>query len=193
METALSEARIILASASPRRRELMAYFGIPFAIVPSDIPENADGSGPAQVQALARNKGLDIFSRYPGMPVLSADTLVCVDELILGKPATHGQAAQMLQTLSGRWHQVHTGVCLHIPGGEVREQTVTTNVLFRTIGEAELKGYAASAEPMDKAGAYAMQGTGSIFIDRIDGSPSNVIGLPLCAAAELLRGAGLYL
>jgi len=192
METALSKARIILASASPRRRELMAYFGIPFAIIPSTIPENAQGSGTEQVRVLARSKGMDVFSHHPEMPVLSADTLVCLDTLILGKPGTHAQAAQMLQTLSGRWHQVHTGVCLHMPDGTVREQTVTTHVLFRTIGEAELASYAASVEPMDKAGAYAMQGTGSIFIQRIDGSPSNVIGLPLCTVAGLLKDAGLY-
>ncbi|HPF86914.1 MAG TPA: Maf family protein [Candidatus Limiplasma sp.] len=192
MKTALPKARIILASASPRRRELMAYFGIPFTIIPSTAPEDAQGSGMEQVRLLARQKGLDVFSGHPGYPVLSADTLVCLDTLILGKPNTHAEAAQMLKTLSGRWHQVHTGVCLHTPDGAVRQQVVTTNVLFRTIGDAELARYAASEEPMDKAGAYAMQGTGSIFIKRIDGSPTNVIGLPLCTVAELLQAAGLY-
>ncbi len=193
METALSKARMILASASPRRLELMAYFGIPFAVVPSTAPEEAEGSGREQVRILARNKGLDIVSRHPGLPVLSADTLVCLDTLILGKPATHEDAARMLAALSGRWHQVHTGVCLHTPDGRVREETVTTNVLFREIGQAEMAAYAASEEPMDKAGAYALQGTGSILIERIDGSPSNVIGLPLCTVAEMLKDAGLYL
>jgi len=192
METALQKARVILASASPRRRELMAYFGVPFAIVASDIPEEAAGSGLEQVRVLARLKGGDVFARYPQYPILSADTLVCIDGRILGKPSTHEEAFEMLSLLAGRWHQVHTGVCLHRPGGSILERTETSNVLFRKIGETELRRYAGSEEPMDKAGAYAMQGTGSIFIERIDGSPSNVIGLPLCAAADLLKEAGLY-
>ena len=192
METVLEQARIILASASPRRRELMAYFGIPFAIVASGAPEDAEGSGIHQVRVLARRKGQDIFKQYPEYPVLSADTLVCFDNRVLGKPTTHAEAAEMLAALSGRWHQVHTGVCLHTPDGQVREHVETTNVLFRTIGDAERLRYAQTGEPMDKAGAYAMQGTGSVFIDRIDGSPSNVIGLPLCTATALLIEAGLY-
>ena len=192
METSLHQARLILASASPRRRELTAYFGVPFTVVASDIPEIAGGGGLEQVQTLARMKGRDVFLRYPAYPVLSADTLVCIDDQILGKPASHEQAAQMLSLLSGRWHQVHTGVCLHTPDGLVRERAETTNVLFRTIGRAELLRYAASEEPMDKAGAYAMQGTGSILIEKIDGSPSNVIGLPLDIVTALLADAGLY-
>lgn len=192
METALSEARIILASASPRRRELMAYFGLPFAVIPSAVPENALGSGLEQVQTLARIKGADIFSRHPEYPVFSADTLVCLEEHILGKPASHAEAARMLSMLSGRWHQVHTGVCLHMPGGRILERVSTTNVLFRKISQKELLRYAESEEPMDKAGAYAMQGAGSALIERIDGSPSNVIGLPLDAAADLLAEAGFY-
>lgn len=191
METALQTARIILASASPRRRELMAYFGIPFAILPSTVPENAQGTGLQQVRELAMQKGRDVFSSHPAYPVLAADTLVCLGDRILGKPATHEEAAQMLKSLSGYWHEVHTGVCLLTPDGAARERTVSTRVLFRTIDEAELARYAASEEPMDKAGAYAMQGTGSIFIEQIDGSPSNVIGLPLCTVAELLKDAGL--
>ena len=128
METALSEARIILASASPRRLELMGYFGIPFAVIPSTAPENAQGTGLEQVRALAVVKGADVYKRHPGYPVLSADTLVCLDEYILGKPKSHAEAAQMLSMLSGRWHQVHTGVCLHMPDGRVLERTATTNV-----------------------------------------------------------------
>jgi septum formation protein len=192
METALSKARIILASGSPRRRELMAYFGIPFAVVASAIDEKAEGSGAEQAQRLARDKGLEVYKRCPGYPVLSADTLVCLGSMVLGKPRSRAEAARMLSMLSERWHQVVTGVCLLTPDGAVRERLVTSSVLFRKIGEKELLRYAASREPMDKAGAYAMQGTGSIFIDRIDGSPSNVIGLPLCTVAELLTDANLY-
>ena len=192
METALQKARMILASSSPRRRELMAYFGVPFAIIASGASEDAEGSVTDMVRELARRKGLDVFKRYAQLPVLSADTLVCVDGVVLGKPDTHETAARMLSALAGQWHQVHTGVCLYTPDGLVRERLETTSVLFRKIGEAELSRYAESEEPMDKAGAYAMQGTGSIFIERIDGSPTNVIGLPLCATAELLMEAGLY-
>ncbi len=192
METTLSKARIILASASPRRRELMAYFGVPFAVVPSTASEKAEGSGIEQVQTLAKVKGLEVFKRYPEYPVLSADTLVCFGNTILGKPKSHAKAAQMLSMLSGRWHQVHTGLCLLTPEGWVHERLETTNVLFRKIGEKELLRYAASDEPMDKAGAYAMQGIGSLLIERIDGSPSNVIGLPLTMVADLLRDINLY-
>ena len=192
METALSEARIILASGSPRRRELMAYFGIPFTIIPSTAPEDASGAGLEQVQILARVKGADVFKRYSGYPVLSADTLVCLDDRILGKPKSHAEAAQMLSALSGCWHQVHTGVCLHMPHGSVRERQETTNVLFRKLGEQEVLRYAESEEPMDKAGAYALQGVGNLLIERIDGSPSNVIGFPLAAVAGLLNDENLY-
>ncbi|HPJ03425.1 MAG TPA: Maf family protein [Candidatus Limiplasma sp.] len=192
METTLNQARLILASASPRRRALMAYFGVPFAVIPSSVEEIAQGTGLDQVQALALQKGAEIFGRYPGYPVLSADTLVCLDNAVLGKPETHEQAERMLSALSGHTHQVVTGVCLFLPDGSILKRTATTDVLFRSIGKTELARYAASEEPMDKAGAYAMQGTGSMFIDRIVGSPSNVIGLPLCEVKELLEDAGLY-
>lgn len=192
METTLQKASIILASASPRRRELLEYFGIPFAVIPSAVEENAQGSGLEQVKRLAFEKGAEVFARYPDYPVLSADTLVCLDDAILGKPKTRDEAADMLSMLSGRTHQVVTGVCLFLPGGEVLTRTATTDVLFRPIGETERRRYTASDEPMDKAGAYAMQGVGSMFIDRVAGSPSNVIGLPLCEVKELLEDAGLY-
>ena len=193
METVLSNARLILASASPRRRELLAYFGVPFAVIPSNIPEEAIGTGAQQVQVLAKQKGMDIFERYPHCPVLAADTLVCLDDTVLGKPQSHADAFRMLSMLSEQKHQVVSGVCLLTPDGAVRERVVTTDVLFRKIGEEELRRYAATEEPMDKAGAYAMQGVGSVFIEQIDGSPSNVIGLPLHTVAELLTDAKLYL
>ena len=115
MERPVAQARLILASGSPRRRELLAHFGIPFAVVPSDAEENATGTGLERVAALARMKGEDIFALYPHLPVLSADTLVCLDDLVLGKPRDGNDARQMLALLSGRWHSVHTGVCLRMP------------------------------------------------------------------------------
>ncbi len=192
METQVSQARLILASGSPRRRELLAHFGIPFAVVPSGAEENADGTGLRRVAALARLKGEEVFRRYPTLPVLSADTLVCLDDQVLGKPETPEDARRMLLLLSGRWHSVYTGVCLRTPSGAVLERVDTTRVKFRPIDPAEAARYVATGEPMDKAGAYAMQEMGGLFVERIEGSPTNVIGLPLTAVAALLSAAGLY-
>ena len=191
METTLRQARLVLASGSPRRRELLAHFGIPFAVVPSGADEAATGTGLTQVAALARRKGADVFARHASLPVLSADTLVCLDDLVLGKPLDEGDARRMLRLLSGRWHSVHTGVCLHLPGGAVLERVETTRVRFATLSDAAIARYVATGEPMDKAGAYAVQEIGGILVERIEGSPSNVIGLPLSAVAALLAAAGL--
>jgi septum formation protein len=193
METPVSKARLILASGSPRRRELLAYFGLPFAVVPSGAEENAVGPCRERVAALARMKGEDVFEKYPSLPVLSADTLVCLDDLVLGKPGDEADARRMLQTLSDRWHEVYTGVCLHTPDGVTREKVETTRVRFRRLSLTEIDRYVRTGEPMDKAGAYAMQGVGGIFVERIEGSPTNVIGLPLAAVAALLASAGIPL
>ena len=191
METPVSQAQLILASGSPRRRELLNHFGIPFAVVPSQKEEDASGAGLTRVAALARMKCGDIFDRYPGYPVLAADTLVCLDDLILGKPADEADAARMLRLLAGRWHSVYTGVCLMLPGGAAHERVETTRVKFRRMSEGEIARYVRTGEPLDKAGAYAVQEIGGIFVERIEGSPSNVIGLPLTAVASLFNIAGL--
>jgi septum formation protein len=191
METTLQQARLVLASGSPRRRELLAHFGIPYAVVPSGADETAVGTGLTQVAELARRKGADVFARHASLPVLSADTLVCLDDCVLGKPMDEADARQMLRMLSGRWHSVHTGVCLHLPGGSVLERVETTRVRFATLSDAAIARYVATGEPMDKAGAYAVQEIGGIFVERIEGSPSNVIGLPLATVASLLAAAGL--
>lgn len=193
METSVSEASLILASGSPRRRELLAYFGLPFAVVPSDADENATGSGLERVAVLARLKGRDVFARYPNLPILSADTLVCLDDMVLGKPRDEADARQMLGFLSGRCHSVYTGVCLHMPDGAILERVDTTRVRFRKLSPGEIDRYILTGEPMDKAGAYAMQGVGGIFVERIEGSPTNVIGLPLSTVATLLYAAGFTL
>ncbi len=193
METSLSKARLILASGSPRRRELLAYFGLPFAVIPAEAEENAVGSGLERVATLARQKGQEVFNRHPELPVLSADTLVCTDDLVLGKPADRQDACRMLNMLSGRWHSVHTGVCMHMPNGVLYERVETTRVRFRRLSPQDIDYYVNSGEPMDKAGAYAVQGIGGIFVDRIDGSPSNVIGLPLTVVSALLMSAGFPL
>ena len=191
METALAEAKLVLASGSPRRRELLAHFGIPFAVVPSGANEDATGTGLTQVAELARRKGADVFARYSTLPVLAADTLVCLDDQVLGKPSDQADACRMLRALAGRWHSVYTGVCLHTPSGAVLERVETTRVRFAPLSDAAIARYVATGEPMDKAGAYAIQEIGGIFVKRIEGSPTNVIGLPLATVAELLAAAGL--
>ena len=181
---------LLLASASPRRRELLSLLGVPFQIVPSSAEEEATGQGRDQVAAIARLKCDDVFVRNPNGFVLAADTLVCVGESVLGKPDDPADTARMLRLLSGRWHEVHTGVCLRGPGGSTVSRVETTRVRFVPLSEEMIDRYIRTGEPVDKAGAYAIQGVGGIFISRIDGSPSNVMGLPLSAVSEMLADAG---
>ena len=178
---------VILASASPRRQELLGYYGIPFEVVPSGAEEDATGSGEEQVRQLARRKCEDVAARYPDRLVLAADTLVCADDAVLGKPADEEDALRMLKLLSGREHQVHTGVCLRCPDGQYIERVATTKVTFLPVGEELLRRYIATGEPMDKAGAYAIQGRAGAFIASIEGSPTNVIGLPLEVLTEVFQ------
>lgn len=178
---------MILASASPRRQELLGFYGIPFEVVPSGADENAAGSGEEQVRQLARRKCEDVASRYPDRLVLAADTLVCVDDQVLGKPADEEDALRMLRLLSGREHQVHTGVCLRCPDGRFIDRVATTKVTFLPVGDELLRRYIATGEPMDKAGAYAIQGRAGALIASIEGSPTNVIGLPLEVLTEVFE------
>ena len=178
---------LILASASPRRQELLGFYGIPFEVIPSGAEEDASGSGEEQVRQLARRKCEDVAARYPDRMVLAADTLVCVDDAVLGKPADAEDALRMLKLLSGREHQVHTGVCLYCPDGRYVEQVATTSVTFLPVGEELLRRYIATGEPMDKAGAYAIQGRAGALIASITGSPTNVIGLPLEVLTEIFQ------
>ena len=184
---------LILASASPRRRDLMSHFGLPFEIVPSHGPENALGGGREQVAKIAHDKCSEVAALYPDRLVLAADTLVCVDDQILGKPKDARDAAVMLRKLSGRWHDVYTGVCLRGPNGLVDTRVEVTRVEFIPLSQVMIDRYVATGEPMDKAGAYAIQGISGIFISRIEGSPSNVIGLPLALVGEMLQNAGITL
>ena len=186
-------APVILASASPRRQELLGYYGIPFEVVPSGAEEDATGSGEEQVRQLARRKCEDVAARYPDRLVLAADTLVCADDAVLGKPADEEDALRMLKLLSGREHQVHTGICLRCPDGQYIERVATTKVTFLPVGEELLCRYIATGEPMDKAGAYAIQGRAGAFIASIEGSPTNVIGLPLEVLTEVFQQLHLTL
>ncbi len=180
----------ILASGSPRRRELLRQLGFSFTVIPSRLEEtNQRGMEPrGHATYYAKEKAKEVAQRYPEQWVLAADTIVVVAEEILGKPANVTEATAMLSRLSGRSHHVITGVCLlHAQCGVEESQTVETEVFMRRLDAADIEGYIATGEPMDKAGAYGIQGIGGCLVQRIEGSYSNVVGLPLCETVELLR------
>lgn len=197
---------LVLASASPRRQELLRNAGISFTVEPADIDETPrDGESPRDcAERLAREKALALSNTRPQDYVLGADTVVAVDDIILGKPVDAADAARMLRLLSGRTHQVITGVCLvagtvanelaqkpRTGNREVRTASETTLVTIRDLSDDEIHEYVATGEPMDKAGAYAIQGMASRWIPQIDGDYSNVVGLPVKLVCELLREQGL--
>ena len=183
---------IILASQSPRRRELLSLYGIPFVVDPSQADEDhVTGTGAERVKALAKVKCDEVAQRYPGRMVLAADTLVCVEDEILGKPKDEQDAHRMLRLLSGRAHEVHTGVCLRMPDGRELCGVDTTQVHFMEMTDEMIDRYIATKEPMDKAGAYGIQSTAGIFISHIEGSASNVIGLPLGLVTDFFTEAGI--
>ena len=186
---------IVLASASPRRQELLRQIGCAFRVVVSEAEElSDDGISPDRLaEENARRKAKDVAAKEGGnVPVLGADTVVAVDGMIMGKPKDAADAARMLRLLSGRQHFVYTGIALAYKG-EVYEDVVRTEVWVDELSEKEIDAYIAMGEPMDKAGAYAVQGIAAKFIPRIDGSFSNVVGLPLHAVKELARKAGIVL
>jgi septum formation protein len=182
-----SNNMLILASSSPRRRELLTLAGIAFTVDSIDIDEtHRPGESPeAFTQRLAREKAEPIFAKHPNATVLGADTIVVCDEKILGKPIDAADAARMLRLLSGRNHQVITGVAVLSQSG-TRTQAEITMVTMKKLSEEEIKNYIATGEPMGKAGAYAIQGRASIWIPRIEGDYFNVVGLPLALVASML-------
>lgn len=182
--------QLVLASASPRRQELLSLLSIPFETVPSQADETISGSGEKRVMALALRKGSEVAARFPDRAVLSADTLVCVGDEVLGKPENEADARRMLALLSGQAHHVYTGVCLIIPGKAPQTEVCCTAVHFVPLSDDLIARYAATGEPIDKAGAYAIQGRAGAFVDSIEGSPTNVIGLPLETVTRLLTAAG---
>jgi len=185
---------LILASASPRRQELLRSAGIPFTVRPADIDERPRAGEAAQecVERLAREKALAIFQGHPESWVLGADTIVAVDKMILGKPRDAGDAARMLRQLSGRTHAVITGVCVVGPvASQTQTISETTLVTMCDISDGEIHDYIATGEPMDKAGAYGIQGIASRWIPRIEGDYSNVVGLPVARVHALLRERGI--
>jgi septum formation protein len=178
---------IILASQSPRRRELLATAGIPFSVRVSPVEEVRRPSETAEeyVRRLAREKAEAVAQ--PGEIVLGADTVVVLGGEVLEKPRDAAGARGMLARLSGRGHVVITGVCLLHPGGVIVESE-STSVRFAALSEREIEEYVASGEPMDKAGAYAIQGLASKFVERIEGCYFNVMGLPLARVYRMLKG-----
>ena len=185
--------RLILASASPRRRELLRQICPVFEVVPSEIDETLDG-GPISdaVARLAIRKARAIAARAPGTIVLAADTVVVVDGMALGKPAGAQEAAAMLMRLRGREHEVVTGVAVIEAGtGRAVSTTVVSRVLMASYPDSTIEAYVASGSPLDKAGAYAIQDLGGRLVDALVGSYTNVVGLPLAATRRLLREFGV--
>lgn len=183
---------LVLASASPRRRELLAAAGVTFRVESVSVDESPlEGETPAGcVERLALSKARAILARYPSEIVLGADTTVVLDGRMLAKPADDVEAAEMLTALSGQIHEVLTGIAVATSSAE-RSLVERTSVWMSKISREEIAWYIASGEPRDKAGAYAIQGLASRFIPRIEGSYSNVVGLPVAAVLQLIREMGL--
>lgn len=184
---------LVLASASPRRADLLREAGILFRVAPAHIDEAVRVGEPpeAYVERLAREKAEAVHAASAEAFVLGADTTVVVDDTILGKPADRAEAAGMLELLAGRSHRVLTGVALLGPADFRRAAVVSTNVTFSRLSDADIAWYVGTGEPLDKAGAYAIQGGASRFVERIDGSFSNVVGLPMEVVATWCREAGI--
>jgi len=185
---------LVLASASPRRRELLGWLGVEHVVEPADVDERARPAetGPELVRRLATAKAAAIAVRRPHDWVLGADTIVEIDGELLGKPVDRPDGTRMLARLSGREHRVATGFALLAPGGAVRvADVVLSRVRFRRIEQRALAAYLETGEPDDKAGAYAIQGLGAALIERVEGSFTNVMGLPLVEVERALEEAGL--
>ena len=186
-----NDASLILASGSPRRRELLSLMGIEFSACPVDVDEHLTGHPRQVVAALADRKATAAHDLHPGKTVLGADTLVYCRGEVLGKPKDEADALRMLRLLSDHMNTVYTGVCV-IDGatGEKQVKVDTAEVCFQYIDDDSALRYVQSGEPMDKAGAYGVQGMGGMFVKSINGSPSNVIGLPMHLVRDMLRSIG---
>lgn len=185
--------RLILASKSPRRYDLLKQLGLDFDVIPSKIEEDfVQGESPREhVIRLAEAKALDVGNRFPEKWVIGADTIVYVDGVILGKPKSREEAFEMLRLISGKEHRVLTGVSVrHLKKGKGESETVETVVRVKTLSPVEMDWYIRTGEPFDKAGGYGIQGIGSFMIESINGSYTNVVGLPLCELIQMLIRLG---
>jgi septum formation protein len=187
----------ILASASPRRREILEQLGISFSVDCSGIeepPRNAHEAPSRYAIRLARLKARAVAPKYPRGLVLAADTIVVLGHRIFAKPKTRSEARSMLKSLSGRWHEVVSGICLQDCGARRAYSTSSSSrVHFRRLSPAEIEWYLKTGEYRDKAGAYGIQGFASLFIDRIEGCYFNIVGFPVAAFEKLCRKAGIRL
>jgi len=193
MSYAVNRPGLILASKSPRRRYLLEKAGLQFTVIPSKVDETAAilSDPESYVKNLAEAKAGDIANRYPESWIIGADTVVFIDDTILGKPATRDDAQAMLKRLSAKTHQVHTGYCICRKATcHFISECVTTDVSFKNLSDREIDWYINSGEPFDKAGAYAIQGLGTFLVKRINGSYTNVVGLPVCEVLEYLIKEG---
>ena len=187
-----TQPRVILASASPRRRELLGLVGIAHEVRPADIDETQHpGESPvAYAERLARGKAAVIAAADTAAAVIGADTIVVVDGVVLGKPTDADDAARMLRVLSGRRHMVHTAVAV-VFRGRTASGVESVDVTFRELSDSEIRGYIATGEPMDKAGAYGIQGFGATIVERVEGDYFSVMGLGLRRLVALFAQVGL--
>lgn len=181
---------IILASGSPRRKELLSHIVCDFTVIPSNIPEVASGTPLSQVIKLATDKALNIAKSHQDAIVIGSDTLVAIGKKVLGKPADKADAARMLQLLSGKTHKVYTGIAI-VCGGNIQTDCGITSVTFNPMTAEEIDTYISTGEPMDKAGAYGIQAFGGKFIRKINGCYFNVMGLPQSIVYGMLKKMGL--
>jgi septum formation protein len=183
---------LILASASPRRKRLLAQVGLPFRSMSSHVPEHGFSGAPAAASiVLAEKKARQVHPGTPSAWTLGADTIVTIDDKTLGKPKDAKEASHMLSLLSGREHRVITGFCVLNPSGIVaHSEAVITRVRIKELTAQEIESYISTHEPYGKAGSYAIQGIGSFMVESISGSYSNVVGLPLCALIKALVTVG---
>ena len=181
--------KIVLASGSPRRRELLSLITENFAVCPADADESLRDGAPLadEVVRLSRLKAEAAMQSHPDAVCIGSDTMVTIDHLPLGKPKDRADAADMLRRLRGRTHEVLTGLAVLSPDGGAQTLCTRTEVTFRDFSEEELEEYLATGEPLDKAGAYGYQGLASLFVERIEGDFFNVMGLPVCRTGQMLR------
>ena len=194
MENSSNDPVLILASRSPRRRYLLKQAGLSFSVIPSSIDETSIpvSSPETYVKALSEAKAENVSIKFPEKWVIGADTIVLKDDAILGKPDSKAQARAMLKQLSGQTHQVLTGyaICCKSKNRKYSE-TIKTQVLFKSLTDKEIEWYIHTKEPFDKAGAYAIQGLGTFLVKSINGSYTNVVGLPVCEVIEFLLKEGV--
>ena len=191
----MTPANLILASASPRRSDCLKKLGLDFTVCPANICEALlpDELAPESVVRLSRDKAAKIQEEYPEAIVIGGDTVVSMDDEVLGKPSDEKHAVEMLLCLSGQTHTVFSGLAVAMPSGEIVSDFSSTQVRFRTFGRKFAQSYVATREPMDKAGAYAIQGKGASLVKNYEGSYSNIVGLPIDALKDLLQKSGFPL